>query len=211
MTSVSHSCKRKSEILRACRELYQTMSFKDITIKEISKYTSFSRPSIYNYFPTRESIFLEILREEYVFWCDDLNNIMAKNKQLTVRQFAAKLAKTLEKRAVLLKLLSMNLYDLEENCTLADLTAFKKEYKHALETIAKLLRTYFSGMTPTEIERFTYIFFPSMFGLYPYTNVTEKQANAMNNVGLKFPQKSVYDFAYQTILTLLTGLQITKG
>ena len=198
---------RKAEIVKACRELYQKMNFKEITIKEISEYTSFSRPSIYNYFPTKESIFLEIFREEYVFWCDDLNNIMAKNKQLTARQFAAKLAKTLEKRAVLLKLLSMNLYDLEENCTLADLTEFKKEYKHALETIAKLLRTYFSGMTATEIERFTYIFFPSMFGLFPYTSVTEKQAKAMNNVGLKYPQKSVYDFAYQTILTLLSGLK----
>ena len=49
MTTNNHGDKRRSEIVRACRELYQTMSFKDITIKEISEYTSFSRPSIYNY------------------------------------------------------------------------------------------------------------------------------------------------------------------
>ena len=53
MSIASHTDKRRSEIVRACRELYQTMSFKDITIKEISEYTSFSRPSIYNYFATK--------------------------------------------------------------------------------------------------------------------------------------------------------------
>ena len=38
---------RKEEIINACEELYQTMSFKEITIKEIGKATSFTRTSIY--------------------------------------------------------------------------------------------------------------------------------------------------------------------
>lgn len=37
---------RREEIISACKELYKTMSFKDITIKEIANYTSFTRPSI---------------------------------------------------------------------------------------------------------------------------------------------------------------------
>ena len=85
MTTISHGDKRKSEIVRACRELYQTMSFKDITIKEISEYTSFSRPSIYNYFATKESIFLEIFREEYARWCDDMDGIVKKYSKLSVK------------------------------------------------------------------------------------------------------------------------------
>ena len=84
MESLSHTDKRKSEIVHACRELYQTMSFKEITIKEISEYTSFSRPSIYNYFTTKESIFLEIFREEYAVWCDDMDRIVKKYKKLSV-------------------------------------------------------------------------------------------------------------------------------
>ena len=39
---------RREEIINACEQLYQTMSFKDITIKEIGNVTSFSRPTIYN-------------------------------------------------------------------------------------------------------------------------------------------------------------------
>ena len=45
---------RKDEIITACAKLYETMSFKEITIKEIAAYTSFTRPSIYNYFQTKE-------------------------------------------------------------------------------------------------------------------------------------------------------------
>ena len=203
MPNVTHGDKRRSEIVRACRELYQTMSFKDITIKEISKYTSFSRPSIYNYFTTKESIFLEIFREEYALWCDDMDAIITKYKKLSVKKFADKLAQTLENRPVLLKLLSMNLYDLEENCSLSDLTTFKREYRHALDTVERLLTVYFPRMRKPARERFIYIFFPFMFGLYPYANVTPKQKQAMIASGIKFPTKRVYDFAYQTIFSLL--------
>lgn len=205
MATVGHGDKRKYEIVRACRELYQNMSFKDITIKEISKYTSFSRPSIYNYFATKESIFLEIFREEYALWCEDMEKILAKYTKLDVKSFADKLAKTLENRPVLLKLLSMNLYDLEENCLPDNLTVFKQEYKHALDTVEHLLVVYFPQLRKSDRNKFIYIFFPFMFGLYPYANVTQKQKQAMISAGVKFPTKRVYDFAYQTIFSLLNN------
>ena len=40
---------RKEEIINACASLYETMSFKEITIWDIGKKTSFSRTSIYNF------------------------------------------------------------------------------------------------------------------------------------------------------------------
>ena len=52
---------RKEEIMNACETLYQTMSFKEITIKEIGAFTSFTRTSIYNYFQTKEEIFLALM------------------------------------------------------------------------------------------------------------------------------------------------------
>lgn len=205
MEITAHSDKRRSEIVKACRVLYQKMNFKEITIKEISEYTSFSRPSIYNYFATKESIFLEIFREEYTFWCDDMDDIAKKYKRLSITEFTSKLAQTLENRPVLLKLLSMNLYDLEENCSLEDLTVFKQEYKRALDTVEGLLTKYFPYMTKTETHKFVYIFFPFMFGLYPYANVTQKQKDAMEAADLKYPKNRVYDFAYQAIVSLLSN------
>ena len=37
---------RREEIINACEQLYQTMNFKDITLKEIGAVTSFTRTSI---------------------------------------------------------------------------------------------------------------------------------------------------------------------
>lgn len=209
MSEITHNDKRRSEIVNACRELYRNHNFKEITIKEISRYTSFSRPSIYNYFTTRESIFLEIFRQEYISWCDDMDEILKKWDKLNPSDFAQQLAQSLQSRSVLLKLLSMNLYDLEENCTLDELIAFKREYKRALDTVDKMLQTYFPSMTGDSREQFIFSFFPFLFGLYPYANVTDKQRDAMIAAGTPFPVRRVYDFAYQTILIMLRGVSPT--
>jgi len=44
---------RKNEIICACEKLYQSKGFRDITLKDISVETTFSRPSIYNYLKRR--------------------------------------------------------------------------------------------------------------------------------------------------------------
>ena len=89
---------RKEEIINACLELYKDFSFKDISIKDIADYTSFSRPSIYNYFETKEEIFLAIFQKEYECWKEDLDKIAVSKRTLSVKLFADKLAKTLNKR-----------------------------------------------------------------------------------------------------------------
>ena len=53
---------RREEIVRACAALYETMGFKEITIRDIGEKTSVTRTSIYNYFQTKEEIFLALLQ-----------------------------------------------------------------------------------------------------------------------------------------------------
>ena len=66
---------RKEEIVNACAALYATMSFKDITLRDIGNKTSFTRTSIYNYFQTKEEIFLALLKREHDAWITDMNEI----------------------------------------------------------------------------------------------------------------------------------------
>ena len=63
---------RPEEIVNACRKLYKTMSFHEVTISRISEETSISRPSIYNYFQTKEEIFLALLKDEFDRWTTSL-------------------------------------------------------------------------------------------------------------------------------------------
>ena len=96
---------RKKEIVDACEKLYQTRGFHDITIKDIGQAVSMSRPSIYNYYETREEIFLALLKREYEKWTADIREVSAKNEKLTPDELAYSLAQTLEPRKFLLKIL----------------------------------------------------------------------------------------------------------
>ena len=70
---------RKDEIINACARLYEEKSFREISIRDIGAITSFTRTSIYNYFQTKEEIFLALLEEEYRLWADDLDQILSHN------------------------------------------------------------------------------------------------------------------------------------
>ena len=63
---------RREEIVQACARLYETRSFREITLKEIGAQTTFTRTSIYNYFHTKEEIFLALLQQEHEAWNQDL-------------------------------------------------------------------------------------------------------------------------------------------
>ena len=108
--SIERTNARKEEIINACEKLYQTMSFKDITLKEIGKETSFSRTSIYNYYQTKEEIFLALLKREYDSWIEQLCEAMESKETMTDDEIADVLARTLDDRRQLLKIMSMNHY-----------------------------------------------------------------------------------------------------
>lgn len=194
---------RKEEIINACAELYQDMSFKDITIKEIGKVTSFSRTSIYNYFQTKEEIFLALLKREYELWIEQLKKIQYENNILTKNDFASKLAHSLEERKNLLKLLSMNHYDMEENSRIENLIEFKVAYGNSIKEVKNCLIKFFNNMSSEDIEEFIYSFFPFMFGIYPYTVVTDKQRQAMKLADVDYVYMTIYKIIFSEVKRLL--------
>ena len=198
-----HSDLRKEEIVKACEELYDRYNFKDITIKLISEQTTFSRPSIYNYFETKEEIFLSLFQKEYEEWKEEIDKLRDNYDNLTKNEFAVMLAHTIENRVMLLKLLSMNMYDLEENSRIERLMEFKRAYKDVIGAIRGCLEKFFKDMTDEMITEFIYSFFPFMFGIYPYAVVTKKQEAAMKEVGINYPHYSIYELAYMGIKKLL--------
>jgi len=194
---------RREEIINACEQLYRTMSFKEITLKEIGKITSFSRPTIYNYFETKEEIFLALFQREYDRWNEDLTAILEKNEKLTKAELAEKIAASLAGREQLLKLLAMNNYDMEANSRPERLVAFKESYGRSLSLVRELLLKFCPDMGGTEIRNFIYIFFPFMFGIYPYTSVTEKQKTAMKDAGIDYVYQTVYELTHSCLIRLL--------
>ena len=194
---------RKEEIIGACEQLYQTMSFKDITLKEIGGVTSFTRTSIYNYFQTKEEIFLALYEREYDRWNEELQKIIDDHEMLSKEQLARKVASSIADREQLLKLMSMNNYDMEANSRPELLTSFKKAYGESMKNMCRLLTKFCPEKSEQEIQSFNYVFFPFMFGIYPYTAVTDKQRKAMKEADVDYVYQSAYEITYSCLLKLL--------
>lgn len=198
---------RREEIINACASLYETMGFKDITIRDIGDITSFTRTSIYNYFQTKEEIFLALLQREYEAWTADLEAIPRQYEAMSADELAEALAHTLEKRGCMLKLVCMNLYDMEGNSRMENLVAFKTVYAGAMKAVTCCLNKFFPHMTAADIQGFLYAFFPFLFGVYPYTMVTEKQKQAMELAHVSYPRYSVYEITKSFAAKLLQAFQ----
>ena len=198
---------RKEEIISACRKLYETMSFKDITLKEIGQQTSFTRTSIYNYFETKEEIFLALFTQEYELFAKDLDGLCEHRETLSTDELSSELARALERRPLMLKLLSMNLYDMEANSRMERLVEFKAAYGESKDALDRCLQKFVPALGEESRQTFLYAFLPFVYGLYPYTVVTEKQRQAMKEAGISYVYMSTYEMAYDFIRTLLGGLQ----
>ena len=186
---------RRIEIMNACRALYKTQNFKEITIKEIANYTSFTRPSIYNYFQTKEEIFLALFKQEHELWNEDLQKILSENKSLSQKQLADRIASSLQKRELMLKILSVDLYDMEENSRFECLVSFKQVCNATVNSFRAVLTKFCPEMDFAERENIGLAFFAYLHGIYPYAYATDYQMRAMEQVGMKFEEKTIYDMA----------------
>ena len=198
---------RKDEIINACAELYETMNFKDVTLKDIGTKTSFTRTLIYYYCHTKEEIFLALLQREYEAWIVDLTAMQKCHQKMTVDQFAEELAHSLERRSRLLKLMSMNHYDMEANSRMENLVAFKTAYGNSMRAITCCLEKFFPQMTVSDIQGFIFAFFPFMFGIYPYTVVTEKQREAIEKSHTNYVFLSICEITKSMVVKLLQGFE----
>ena len=66
-----------------------------------------------------------------------------------------------------------------------------------------LLTKFCPDMNVTDIQNFIYTFYPFMFGIYPYTAVTEKQRVAMEEAGINYVYQTVHELTYSCLIRLL--------
>ena len=130
-------------------------------------------------------------------------SILKDNEKLIKEQLAEKLALSIANRKQLLKLLAMNNYDMEENSRPELLTSFKVAYGESIKNVCRILTKFCPEKTAKEIQDFIYVFFPFMFGIYPYTAVTDKQRQAMKEASVDFVYQSIFELTNNCLLKLL--------
>ena len=88
----------------------------------------------------------------------------------------------------------------------ARLIAFKAAYGKSKDAMDACLKQFVPALSEQRRQTFLYAFLPFVYGLYPYTMVTEKQKQAMREAGISYVYMSTYEMAFDFIRTLLGGL-----
>lgn len=200
--SKEESLRRREEILDIAQVLYQEMPFKEINVKEIGNRLSFTRTAIYTYFDNKEEIFLALLQREYLKWEKDLQTILDM-QHLSIPQFAREVALSLEKRLLLLKILAVDMASLDAGSRMEALIAFKKVYGRSLNLVGEILKKHFPERSKADHQEFLFAFFPFLYGVYPYTEVTDKQKLAMAEANVPYVFMSVTEMIENCVLNLL--------
>lgn len=129
--------------------------------------------------------------------------MIAGHEKLTKDELAHEVAASLERREQLLKLMSMNHYDMEANSSMERLTRFKVAYGNSIKAVDRLLQKFCPELTAQGREDFLYAFFPFIYGIYPYVVVTDKQREAMERASTDFVFLSIHEITYRCIKKLL--------
>ena len=199
-----HTLARREEIITACEQLYLERDFHDVTIKDIGTRTTFTRTSIYNYFETKEEIFLALLRREYLAWAADLT-ALGEAASGGAAALAEGLADTLDRRETMLRLMNTSLFEMEAHSRVAALADFKGACKALMAALDGCVAAFCPELDAGARERFAFAFLPFVYGVYPYSTVTEKQRMAMDQAEMRYAPPAQHEMVRQGAAMLLGG------
>lgn len=200
--SKEESLARRDQIIDACEALYRQKGYRDVTMAQVAERLSFGRANIYNYFQNKDEILLALLQREHELWANDLERLATDADAKDNEELADGLATSLVRREQMLKLMAMNLYDMEQNSRLENLADLKRAYAQALKALGDLVVAARPEWDAVRADQFVYALMPFTLGIYPYAHHTPKQLEAMEAAGLPEPHNTVYDLVHDFVLQL---------
>lgn len=170
---------RQKEIINACYSLYSNGNYDDITFGKISEITSISRPSIYNYYITREEILLDVLEKEYFKWHENLKKNYNENVRLNKIELKQLLVNSFDNFDIFLRLLSIQYSIIEKNCSFEKLTQFKMNTQTIFKSLEVIVGKTFNRSSVEARSTFILMFFSTIGNIYELCSPNITQIKAM--------------------------------
>jgi AcrR family transcriptional regulator len=195
---------RINEITKATARLYEGHRFEEITFAMIAREADFTRSNLYRYFATREDIFLELLKFDITEWRKEILEILPDGF-IDLENFSITWVDLLQKHQRMIKLFTILYTQLEQNSSLEALTEFKQKLLEELTLVAEFL---FGKLPFLSIESATEFLYTQSFlaiGTYPMLELTSKQKQAMETVGMDTNPEYFKAIFTKSIHSLLKG------
>ena len=196
---------RLKQIKDATMHLYNTVVYQDISMASIAKELEFTRGNLYKYYATKEEILLDVLTDKIKKWHQDLETSMNNIPMNNIKEFCSIWAKVTNESTDFLKLFSILFSIIERNVSIEKLTEFKKEIFTSNMAIANLIKEKFPTLSDDHIMNFLSLQISIVVGLYPLTNPSTIQQNAIKNSGFQYTSPCFLTTFTEFLETLLNS------
>lgn len=167
---------RQEEIIAAADRIYKSDGFDAVHFKSIAELTSFSRPTIYNYYNTKEEVLLDVLKREYLAWLDGLADWEETGRESPLSHF---LSESLKGRENFLRLLSVDYTRIELGSSVEKLTEYKQSIQPVYRKVKEIVDASFPDASEEQRDDYSLAVFGLMGGLFPLLHLSEKQKTAL--------------------------------
>ncbi|HBE98534.1 MAG TPA: hypothetical protein DDW18_00550 [Firmicutes bacterium] len=195
----------RKDIMKAAEHLYKKNGYEYVNLLRISGLTHLSRPSIYNYYHSKEEIFLDILLREYNSLGSDIKKTIGK-KKIGQEEIANQLSEVVLKHLYLLKLISSYENAIEENSSLERLKEYRQEWeKGYYNDFIEALNVQFPETNEQEKDYFINLFTTALYGIYPMICPSEERIASMKERGT-YKEMDRHKFVSKAIKLLLSNI-----
>lgn len=192
---------RKDEIVSVVSKMYGEMDYQDISMKTISERISIARSSLYCYYPNKEEIMLDVLKDGFMDWFKELTAFLSGDKK-DDKDLADGIGDIYLSHLRMMEIISIHLTDIEEHCSLSSLVAFKSSFVPLFAELSSALKSQFPKASQESLDGFFDSLIMLNHSLYPMIYPNINQRKAMETVGMKVVTDAK-EFTHRYILFLL--------
>jgi AcrR family transcriptional regulator len=200
---------RRTHLLAVARELLAGgLDTQALSLNELARRAGMAKSNVYRYFESLEAVLLELLRQEWELWAEDLKPALAGKAAggLSLEEIAQSFARITARRPLLGQLSSILPSIIERNLAVETIRDFKRASLVLMRELAKFLHQCRPSISEAAFEEFAHHAFTLMIGLWPISHPSALVAEA-----LEAPEFAAFrhdferDFA-RGLLLLLRGL-----
>lgn len=171
---------RRIQILAAAAKLLEQQGFEKVSLNGIARQANVAKSNIYRYFESREDIFLQLLKEDWAQWLEDLERSLGSLAGSDdVDAVTGMIADKIAAAPRMCQLMSVLASVLEQNISEELLYKFKLESVHMGMRLVGALHTALPGIKQENLLPAVQSVIALIAGLWPLGNPKEHVSKVM--------------------------------
>lgn len=143
----------------AALSLYEKFGYEKASLRAVAETLGFSRINLYNYFSSKEALFLALSRREFEAIIDDMRSSLSELPRMDAGEFSAHWTNLMLRHGSALRLLALVHAGGFENCG-EDFARFEKTLDETMRSLVPDVQRRFPALSRDDALRF------SFYGLY---------------------------------------------